>query len=407
MEYKVNKQTLLERLKKYTSFETTSDPNSNLHPSNPKEFDLLKYLEKEMETLGFKDIYLSKYGYLYAHIDKNEDGHKTIGFISHVDTSPDASGKDVKIQIHENYDGKDVKLNEDVVMMQSDFPFLSLLKGRTLLTTDGKTLMGADDKAGIAEIMSVIEYILENNIKHGDIYVCFTPDEEIGEGTMFFELDKFPCDFAYTVDGSIENEIAYENFNAASCKVKVHGVNIHPGSAKDIMKNSILIAQEFNSMLDKDMIPAKTELREGFNHLNNIIGNVELTEMDYIIRNHDMKIFNKQKQDFIDIQNKLNEKYGSNTIELDIKDSYFNMYEIVKEHMEVVDIAKDAIKKVNIEPLSMPIRGGTDGATLTYKGLVCPNLGTGGFNFHGKYECITLEGMQIASEIVLNIIKSV
>ena len=407
MEYKISKEKLYERLKKYTSFETTSDPNSNLHPSNNKEFDLLKELEKEVNDLGFKDVYLSKYGYLYGHIDKNDDNHKTIGFISHVDTSPDASGKGVTIIKHENYDGKDVRLNDEVTMKLSDFPFLSLLKGRTLLTTDGNTLMGADDKAGIAEIMSTIEYILNNNIKHGDIYVCFTPDEEIGEGTMYFELDKFPCDFAYTVDGSIEGEIAYENFNAASAKVTVNGVNIHPGSAKDIMKNSILIAQEFNSMLDKDMIPARTEGREGFNHLNNISGTVEKTEMDYIIRNHDMQIFNQQKQDFINIASKLNEKYGDNTIELELKDSYFNMYEIVKEHMEVVDIASTAIKNANVEPLSMPIRGGTDGATLTYKGLICPNLGTGGFNFHGKYECITLEGMQISSEIILNIIKLV
>ena len=407
MEYKISKEKLFERLRKYTSIETTSNPTSGLHPSNPQEFDLLKELEKEMKELGFKDVYLSKYGYLYGHIDKNDENHKTIGFISHVDTSPDASGKGVTIIRHENYDGKDVKLNDEVTMKLSDFPFLSLLKGRTLLTTDGNTLMGADDKAGVAEIMSTIEYILDNNIKHGDIYVCFTPDEEIGEGTMYFELDKFPCDFAYTVDGSIEGEIAYENFNAASAKVTVNGVNIHPGSAKDIMKNSILIAQEFNSMLDKDMIPAKTECREGFNHLNNISGTVEKTEMDYIIRNHDMQIFNRQKQDFIDIAAKLNEKYGKNTVVLELRDSYFNMFEIVKEHMEVVDIAKEAIKNANVEPLSMPIRGGTDGATLTYKGLVCPNLGTGGFNFHGKYECITLEGMQISSEIILNIIKLV
>ena len=407
MKYRILQDELFNRLKKYVSFETTSDPSSNLHPSNEKEFDLINALKDELIDLDLQDVYVSKYAYVYAKLPKNTDKDiKAIGFISHVDTSCDASGKDVKIIKHENYDGKDILLPSGLTLSTKEFSFLKDLKGRTLLTTDGTTLMGADDKAGVAEVMSVLKYLQDNkNIIHGDIYVCFTPDEEIGEGTMFFELDKFPCNFAYTIDGSVEGEISYENFNAASAKVTIKGLNIHPGSAKDHMKNSILIAAEFNSMLDKDAIPAKTEKYQGFNHLNNIEGSVEETKMNYIIRNHSKEKFFKQKQDFIDITNKLNEKYGEGTVILDLKDSYYNMFDIIKDKMEVVDIAKKAIEKAGIKPYIEPIRGGTDGASLTYKGLVCPNLGTGGFNFHGKYECISLEGMQISAEIILNIIE--
>ena len=406
MNYKISKEDLFKRLEKYVSFETTSDPNSGLHPSNKQEFDLIYALKDELLELGLVDVYVSDYAYIYAKLPKNTDKNiKSLGFISHVDTSCDASGKGVKIIEHKNYDGKDVTLESGLTLSTKEFPFLSLLKGRTLLTTDGTTLMGADDKAGVAEVMAVLKYLQDNkNIIHGDIYVAFTPDEEIGEGTMFFELDKLPCDYAYTIDGSIEGEISYENFNAASAKVTIKGLNIHPGSAKDHMKNSILIACEFNSMLDSDAIPAKTEKYQGFNHLNNIEGSVEETKMNYIIRNHDKQKFLSQKQDFIDITNKLNKKYGKDTVILDLKDSYYNMFDIIKDKMEVVDVAKTAIEKAGIKPYIEPIRGGTDGASLTYKGLVCPNLGTGGFNFHGKYECISLEGMQIAAEVILNII---
>ena len=409
MNYRILKENLFERLKKYVGFETTSDPNSGLHPSNEKEFDLIYALRDELLALGMVDVYVSKYAYIYAKLPKNtSEDVKSIGFISHVDTSCDASGRDVNLLRHDNYDGSDVLLPSGLILSTKEFPFLKDLKGRSLLTTDGTTLMGADDKAGVAEIMSVLKYLQDNpNILHGDIYVAFTPDEEIGEGTMFFELDKFPCDFAYTIDGSVEGEISYENFNAASAKVTIKGLNIHPGSAKDHMKNSILIATEFNSMLDKDAIPAKTEKYQGFNHLNNIEGSVEETKMNYIIRNHDKAKFLRQKQDFIDITAKLNEKYGDGTVILDLKDSYYNMFDIIKDKMEVVDIAKIAIKKAGIAPYIEPIRGGTDGASLTYKGLVCPNLGTGGFNFHGKYECISLEGMQISAEIILNIIEEI
>ena len=405
MNVKISKENLFARLKKYCSYETTSSPVSNTHPSSDKEFVLINELKKELEEMGLVDIYVSKYAYLYARLPKNEEGIKPIGFISHVDTSCDANGKDVKILRHDNYDGSDIVLENNTVLSQKEFPFLKGLVSRTLLTTDGNSLMGADDKAGIAEIMESIKYLKENpSIKHGDIYVAFTPDEEIGEGTLYFELDKFPCSFAYTIDGSVEGEISYENFNAASAKVTINGKNIHPGAAKDHMVNSILVAYEFNSMLNPLLRPEKTEGREGFNHLNNMEGNVEKTTLNYIIRNHDKEKFAAQKQSFLSIMDSLNKKYDKNTVEVVLKDSYYNMYDIIKDNMEPVNIAISAIKNAGINPVIEPIRGGTDGATLTFKGLVCPNLGTGGFNFHGKYECITLEGMQKSTEIILNII---
>lgn len=404
-------KSLLQRFLKYVSFETTSDPNSGLHPSSIKEFDLLNYLKEEMTEIGLKDIYLSKEGYLYGHLDANTtENYHTIGFISHVDTSSDMSGKDVKAQIIENYNGESVILNKDLnlILDVNEYQFLKDLKGRTLITTDGTTLLGADDKAGVSEIMEAIEYLIKHpDIKHGKIYVAFTPDEEIGEGTLFFDKEKFPCDFAYTIDGGIEGEINYENFNAAAAKINIKGINIHPGSAKNHMKNSLLIACEFNSLLDKNAIPSKTEKYEGFNHLCHMSGEVENTTMQYIIRNHDRELFAKQKQDFINITKTLNEKYGDNTVELVLKDSYFNMFDIIKDHMDVVTIARESTKKANVIEHIDPIRGGTDGATLTYKGIITPNLGTGGFNFHGKYECITLEGMEKVTEIILNIIQNV
>lgn len=402
---------LLERFLKYVSIETTSDPNSNTHPSSYKEFDLIDLLEIELKELGLKKIFKSNEGYLYAMLPKNTDeDYYTIGLIAHVDTSSDMSGKDIKAQIIENYDGKDIVLNNElnIIMETKEFPFLKNLKGRTLITTDGTTLLGADDKAGIAEILTAIDFLIEHpEIEHGDIYIAFTPDEEIGEGTLYFDLDKFPCDFAYTVDGGQEGEINYENFNAASAIVEVKGINIHPGSAKDHMVNSMLIAMEFNSLLDPNMIPAKTELYEGFNHLNSINGSVENTTMHYIIRNHDKTLFEKQKNDFLNIEKQLNDKYPSKPVKVRLNDSYYNMYDIIKDHMNIVEIAIEATKKANVEVSISPIRGGTDGATLTYKGLNTPNLGTGGYNFHGKYECITLEGMEKVVQILLNIIKSV
>lgn len=401
---------LLERFLKYVSYETASDPTSGLHPSNPKEVDLLNHLKEELEELGLHYLY-SKEGYLYAFLDSNTNKPcKTIGFITHVDTSCDASGKDIKPQIFENYDGNDVVINKElnIRLDTNEFKFLKNLKSRTLITTDGTTLLGADDKAGIAEIMTAIEYLINHpEIEHGKIFIAFTPDEEIGEGTMFFDTSFFNCDFAYTIDGGVEGEINYENFNAASCVVTIKGINIHPGTAKDHMINSLLLAMDFNSYLDSNMIPAKTCNHEGFNHLNGLNGTVEETKMHYIIRNHDKELFEKQKREFEKIARTINEKYHGDYVSLETKDSYYNMYDIVKDHMDIVNIAVDATKEANVEPLIDPIRGGTDGATLTYKGIITPNLGTGGFNFHGRYECITLEGMEKVVEIILNIVKKV
>ena len=400
---------LLERFLRYVSFETTSNPNSGSHPSSSKEFELINFLENELKELGLNNIHKSDEAYLYALLKKNSDKefHK-IGFIAHVDTSSDMSGKDIKAKIIKNYDGLDVSLNQElnITMKTQEFPFLKDLVGKTLITTDGTTLLGADDKAGIAEILTMIDYLNHHpEIEHGDIYIAFTPDEEIGEGTLCFDLEKFPCDFAYTVDGGPEGEISYENFNAASALVKIKGINIHPGSAKDHMVNSMLIAMEFNNSLNPNMIPSKTELYEGFNHLNNINGTVEETTMHYIIRNHNKEIFNKQKEEFLEIAERINSQYSFNPVEVIIKDSYYNMYDILKDRLEIVNIAIEATKKANVKPLISPIRGGTDGATLTYKGLPTPNIGTGGYNFHGKYECITLEGMEKVVEILINIVK--
>lgn len=400
-----------ERLLNYVKIETTSNPKSGLHPSTPSQIEFAKTLAEEMSSLGIKNIKISKEGYIYGLIPKNIDiDVPTIGFIAHMDTSSDMTAKNVNPQIISNYDGLDITLNKEknIVMQVSQFPFLAELKGRTLITTDGLTLLGADDKAGIAEILTVAE-ILNNNpdIKHGDIKIGFTPDEEIGEGAMFFDVEGFGCDFAYTIDGGKEGDLNYENFNAASINVTVNGSNIHPGSAKQKMFNSIHIAYEFHNMLPAFFNPAYTEKYEGFNHLNEISGTVEKTNMHYIVRNHDFSIFEKQKEDFKNIADFLNKKYKENTIELNIKDSYYNMYEHLKNHPEIIEIAKDACKMAQVDPVITPVRGGTDGAVLTYKGLMCPNIGTGGFNFHGKYEFITVEGMEKTVEIILNIVKIV
>lgn len=400
-----------ERLLKYVQVDTTSDPKSNKHPSSDSQKVLGNILVKEMQDLGLSDVYIDDYGYVYGTIPSNTKKNvKAIGFIAHMDTSCDMSGANIKPKIIANYDGQDVLLNnkEKVTLSVKEFPFLKDLQGQSLIVTDGTTLLGADDKAGIAEILTMAETLMKNpSIEHGTIKIAFTPDEEIGEGTLFFDVKGFNCDFAYTVDGGKEGEINYENFNAASADVVVNGINIHPGLAKYKMKNSLLIAMEFQSLLPTFLNPAYTEKYEGFNHLNEMSGNVEKTKMHYIIRNHDIVKFTEQKKSFEKIANFLNEKYGEKTIELTLKDSYFNMYEHLKDHMNIVDIAIEATKNANVEVLIKPVRGGTDGATLTYKGLMCPNLGTGGYNFHGRYECITIEGMDKATEILLNIVNIV
>ncbi len=396
------------RFLNYVKINTMSDPNSTSHPSTKCQFNLGKVLVDELLDLGVTNAYMDKYGYVYGYIPSNSKKDiKTIGFISHMDTSPDLTGENVNPRMIFNYNGEDVVLNEEknIVMSVKEFPFLKNRVGETLIVTDGTTLLGADDKAGIAEIMTLVEYIHDHKeFEHGMIRICFTPDEEIGEGTSKFNYEEFKVDFAYTVDGGAEGSIDYENFNAASADVEINGINIHPGSAKGHMINSILIAMEFNNLLPSFNKPENTTMYEGFNHLNDIEGTVENTKMHYIIRNHDKELFNKQKQNFLDIQEFLNKKYETNPVKVTIKDTYY-MYEYLKDHMEIVDIAKEATIMEGIAPIISPIRGGTDGATLTYNNILCPNLGTGGYNCHGRYECITTEAMDRCVNILINIVK--
>ena len=396
-----------ERLIKYVKVHTTSDPNSVTHPSTEIQKDLGRIMVDELKDLGLSDAFMDDYSYVYASLDATDNKLPTIGLIAHLDTSFDASGKNVEPKIIPNYDGKDVILNssQNIILKVSDYPELAMRKGETLICTNGLTLLGADDKAGIAEIMTTLEILINEKIPHGKILVCFTPDEEIGEGTTCFNYDIFKCDYAFTIDGGIEGSINYENFNAASAEVIINGINIHPGSAKGHMVNSIELAYEFYNLLPKFQKPQFTENYEGFNHLNDIKGNVEKTEMGFIIRNHNMELFKKQKEDFYLIRDFLNKKYGENTCIVNITDSYYNMYEILKDHMDIIDLIIKATELANLKTLIHPIRGGTDGARLTYNGIICPNLGTGGASFHGRFEYITAEAMDRATEVIVNIIK--
>lgn len=397
-----------QRFLEYVKIDTKSDPNSGLHPSSASQKELGKILVKELESLGIS-AEMDEKSYVYAFLPANTTRKiPTVAFIAHLDTSPDFSGKNINPRIIPNYDGGDVVLNQElqIEMKTKDFPFLETLKGQNLIVTDGTTLLGADDKAGIAEIMTLAEYLVSNkDIEHGDLKFIFTPDEEIGEGPLFFDYEKGKADFAYTVDGGKEGMINYENFNAASATVTVKGLNIHPGSAKNIMKNSLLIAMEFNALLPANMVPSATSGYEGFYHLNNLEGEVEATKMHYIVRNHDLDLFKKQKDFLLKARDFLNAKYGTETVSVEITDTYYNMKEIIKDHMEVVDLAVEATKMAGLEPFIVPIRGGTDGAQLTYKGLLCPNIGTGGWNAHGRFECITVEALDKCTEVLLNIVK--
>lgn len=400
---------LTEILLKYVKIDTMSDPKSETLPTTAKQFDLAKILVEDLKEIGVTDASLDEHCYVMGSIPGNTKDAPSIGLIAHMDTSPECSGKDVKPQIIQNYDGEDIVLNQelDIVMKVTDFPFLPSLKGQTLITTDGTTLLGADNKAGIAEIMEVAKYFITNpDVKHGDIKICFTPDEEVGRGTEKFDLEKFGADFAYTLDGSFEGELEYENFNAASAILKVHGVNIHPGTAKGKMKNSLLIAMEYNALLPAFDLPQHTEGYEGFYHLDEINGNVELTTMEYIIRDHDMDKFLQRKAFMQKCADFINEKYGAGTIKLELTDSYFNMKEHILPVMHIVDAAVAAMEKVGVTPIVKAIRGGTDGATLSYKGLPTPNLFTGGFNFHGKFEAVSVDTMEKAVETAIEIIKS-
>ena len=402
---------IVNRFLKYVSFPTTSNPNSRTHPSSSEQKLLAAYLVKELQALGVSDAYMDDYSYVYGTVKSNSSKPiETIGFIAHLDTSCDMSGENIKPRLVHNYDGGDVVLNEalNIVMTTKEFPFLRELKGRTLIVTDGTTLLGADDKAGIAEIMTMVEYFHKHpEVEHGDIKIAFTPDEEIGEGPLFFNIEAWQAKWAYTVDSMKEGLINYENFNAAAARVVISGINMHPGYAKNHMKNSLLIAMEYNQMLPVAMTPSHTENYEGFYHLNNIEGNVERTEMHYIIRNHDKLKFANQKAQMEKIAAYLNDVYGEKTVSVEIHDQYLNMKELVEKHPDALNVAIEAIKQAGVELTILPIRGGTDGAQLTYRGLVCPNLGTGSYNFHSRYEFVTVEGMDKCTEILINIVKIV
>ena len=397
-----------ERLLNYIQIDTPSDPESGKTPSSDCQFQLANKLVEELQALGVKNAEVDEKCYVYASVPATEgyEGCKKLGFIAHMDTAPDFNGIGVKPQIISNYDGKDIALGESGrVLRVKDFPELAHMKGRTLITTDGTSLLGSDDKSGIAEIMSLLEMILKENIPHGKICIGFTPDEEIGAGADHFDVEKFGADIAYTMDGGMEGEIEYENFNAAGAKVLFHGNNVHPGTAKDIMVNAQLLAMEFAGKLPADETPATTEGYEGFFHLTNMEGSVERAKLQYIIRDHSKEKFEQRKDFMLKLVDEMNEIYGANTVELELKDQYFNMKEMVEPHMHLIDYAKEAAKEVGLNPKVVPIRGGTDGARLSFMGLPCPNLGTGGFGFHGPYEHVTAEGMELCVEMMRKIVE--
>ena len=397
-----------ERLLKYVSYWTTSDEECRQIPSSERQFELGKVLEQELRDLGLEKVTLTDHCYVYGLLPatKGYADKPAVGFISHMDTAPDFSGKDVKPQIIPDYDGNDVLLKGSGTYLKvSDFPTLKTLKGRTLITTDGTTLLGADDKAGVSEIMTAVEQIITEKIPHGDIWIGFTPDEEVGSGADLFDLDYFKARFAYTVDGDYEGEVAYENFNAASASFEIKGVNVHPGEAKDIMINAALVGCEIASLLPKNETPAHTEGREGFYHLTDFSGDIAHAKVNYIVRDHDKATFEKRLDTLRGIEQKMNEKYHADTVKLNIQHSYSNMLEVIEKNEYVVAIAKKAIKNVGLEPVSRPVRGGTDGARLSFMGLPCPNLGTGGYGFHGPFEHISVEGMDTAVSVIKEIVK--
>lgn len=399
---------LKERFLKYVGFDTQSDPESETYPSTARQLVLLNYLAAEMKSLGLEDVEVDANGYAMGSIPASPgcDDCPVIGFLAHVDTSPDMSGANVKPQIIENYDGGDIKLNDRLMMTVADFPELAFYKGHTLITTDGTTLLGADDKAGVAEIMTAAEYLmLHPEVKHGPIRIGFTPDEEVGRGVDFFDVKHFGAKFAYTVDGGFEGELEYENFNAASAKIEVQGRNIHPGYAKDKMINALQVVNEVNNLLPPCQRPEHTDGYEGFYHLVSVKGEVENASMEYIIRDHSREKFEAKKKFMQAAVDLLTVKYGEGVVKLTLRDQYYNMKEMVEPHPEVIDKAFRAMEQAGVTPIVRPIRGGTDGARLSYMGLPCPNLFTGGMNFHGKYEYCSLDTMQKAMQTILNLIK--
>lgn len=396
------------RLLKYIKVYTTSDENSTSVPSAQREFDLANQLAEEMRNIGITDVRVTDTCYVYGEIPATAGKEQipALGFISHMDTAPDFNGEAVNPQIIENYDGENVELGTSGrVLSPSEFPHLAQLRGKTLITTDGTTLLGADDKAGIAEILTACETILQKNMPHGRIRIGFTPDEEVGSGADHFDVPGFGADFAYTVDGGDSSEISYENFNAAGAKLTFSGFNVHPGDAKDTMKNASLIAMEANAMLPAAETPAHTQGREGFFHLCNMSGNIEEAKLEYIIRDHSKEHFEIRKDMLHKIADILNEKYGKDTVQLEIKDQYENMLQYIKPYPQLIENARKAMTALGVTPCELPIRGGTDGAKLSVSGLPCPNLGTGGHAFHGPYEHIAAEDMALSTEIIVGIIE--
>ena len=400
--------TLAPRFLKYVSFDTQSDENSETCPSAAKELKLAEYLTEELRQMGLKDVEMTANGYVYATLEGNTSGEPAIGFVAHMDTSPDAPGTDVKPR-EVLFDGGDIVLNEekDIRLSPSDYPEMMRYKGQRLIVTDGTTLLGADDKAGVAEIMSAVEYLKNNpGIKHGDIKVAFTPDEEIGRGADLFDVKRFGADFAYTMDGGEIGELEYENFNAAAARVTFRGRNIHPGSAKGKMVNAMKLAMEFNAMLPVAEDPEHTEGREGFFHLTAMEGTVEHAQLCYIIRDHSEGEFLRRKKQMADIAGYMERKYGRGRVELTLKDQYRNMMERIAPVMHIVERARRAMKSLGIEPREQPVRGGTDGATLSFMGLPCPNIFAGGHNFHGRFEYVPVESMQAAARVIIAIVAA-
>lgn len=400
---------VLERFLKYIAVDTQSKPDISEIPSTEKQRNLAVLLAEELRTLGAEEVRVDEHSYVYASIPATNGKHSpSLGFIAHMDTSFEYPGGNVKPQIIKDYDGKAILLNEETGLLLSpdDFPDLTEYQGQDLITTDGTTLLGADDKAGIAEIMTMAAYFLSNpQIPHGPVKIAFTPDEEVGRGTDYFDIPGFGADIAYTVDGGRLGELEYENFNAASGKVQIHGANIHPGSAKGKMKNALLIGMEFQSLLPVFDNPMFTEGYEGFYHLNDMHGDVEEAHLNYIIRDHDREKFTQKKDFFIKAAEFLNQKYGDNTVITEVKDNYFNMREKIEPHIYLVDLAREAMEELSIIPQICPIRGGTDGARLSYQGLPCPNLCTGGHNFHGKYEFICIQSMEKIVDLLIKIVE--
>lgn len=402
-------EKLLNRFTKYAKVYTESKPGVDEIPSTPQQWDLAKMLKEELEEMGLENVSIDQHAYVMGYLPSNQDKElTTIGFISHFDTSPDFSGKDVQPQIWEDYNGEDVVLNseENIVLEVKEFPELENFRGQTLITTNGKTLLGADDKAGLAEIVTAVEYLINHpEIPRPRIAVGFTPDEEVGKGAHLFDVEKFDADWAYTMDGSSVGELEYENFNAAGATIKIQGKVVHPGYAKGKMVNAIHLSRQFLNLLPENEVPEATEGREGFFHVTNIQGDVDHVEIEMIIRDHDEEKFEKRKNQLKDIADKLNQSLGRDRISVIIENQYFNMRKHLEDKMHIIDLAEEAMNNLDIKPLIKPIRGGTDGAQLSYKGLPCPNIFAGGQNFHSRYEYVTLEAMESATKVIIEIAK--